>query len=60
VGKVRGRKVKSLGVYQEGDIFWMSLEEAKRAIQDKYEGMVDRYERKMSKTKENGVKKAAA
>jgi hypothetical protein len=35
----------------------MSLEEAKRAIADKYEFLVDRYERQSPKA--NGVKKAA-
>lgn len=56
MGASRGRKVKSIGEKAEGDeVFWMSLEEAKRAIADKYEFLVDRYER-LPKT--NGVKKA--
>jgi hypothetical protein len=47
VGRSRGRKVKNLS--QEGEVFWMSLEEAKRAISDKYEFLVDRYDRQKPK-----------
>ncbi|HSH31616.1 MAG TPA: hypothetical protein VK963_03030 [Candidatus Saccharimonadales bacterium] len=32
-----------------GDVFWMSLEEAKQAINDKYEFLVDRYETRKPK-----------
>lgn len=50
VAKSRGRKVKSLSNGREGsDVFWMSLEEAKQAINDKYEFLVDRYDRRKPK-----------
>jgi hypothetical protein len=44
----RGKKIKALGGGNTNDtVFWMSLEEAKRAISVKpeYESMVERYER---------------
>jgi hypothetical protein len=44
MGKSRGQKVKSTQKKEESDVFWMSLEEAKQAISDKYEFLVDRYE----------------
>ena len=47
MGQSRGRKVKNLS--QETEVFWMSLEEAKQAISDKYEFLVDRYERRKPK-----------
>jgi hypothetical protein len=47
VGRSRGQKVKNLG--QEGEVFWMSLEEAKKAIGEKYEFLVERYERQKPK-----------
>ncbi|MBW3538312.1 hypothetical protein KY386_02360 [Candidatus Parcubacteria bacterium] len=50
MAKSRGRKVKSLSNGREGsDVFWMSLEEAKQAINDKYEFLVDRYDRRKPK-----------
>ena len=57
MGRSRGHKVKSLNLKrEEGEVFWMSLEEAKAAISEKYEFLVDRYERRLPK--ETGVKKA--
>ena len=50
VSKSRGRKVKALGKSQQDtEVFWMSLEEAKRAIADKYEFLAERYERRYPK-----------
>jgi hypothetical protein len=52
MGQSRGHKVKALNQKkEEGDVFWMSLEEAKNAISDKYEFLVDRYERPRSHKK---------
>jgi hypothetical protein len=42
----------------DGEVFWMSLEEAKRAIADKYEFLAARYEPRR-RPKETGIKKAA-
>ncbi len=36
----------------EADVFWMSLEEAKQAISDKYEYLAERYERRKPKSKQ--------
>lgn len=50
VSKSRGRKIKSLGQKnQDTEVFWMSLEEAKKAIADKYEFLAERYERRYPK-----------
>lgn len=50
MGHARGRKVKALGISRgDQDIFWMSLEEAKKAIADKYDYLVDRLEKPKSK-----------
>lgn len=49
MGHSRGRKVKSQSQKTEGDIFWMSLEEAKEAISDKFDYLVERYEGRKSK-----------
>lgn len=51
MGQSRGEKVKALhGRNVEGEsVFWMSLEEAKLAIADKYEFLADRYDRRFSK-----------
>jgi hypothetical protein len=55
MGRSRIRKIKSTNTSQEGrdnqDIFYMSLEEAKRAISDKYEFLADRYEQQFPKHK---------
>jgi hypothetical protein len=56
VGRSRIRKIKSLNTQPveqaaENDVFYMSLEEAKAAIADKYEHLADRYERKYPKHK---------
>jgi hypothetical protein len=48
VGNAKGRKVKSLGQYND-EVFWMSLEDAKKAISDKYEFLAERYERRPKK-----------
>jgi hypothetical protein len=52
VSKSRGQKVKST-TRSDVDVFWMSLEEAKRAIADKYEFLAERYERRYPKDKLN-------
>lgn len=48
VGRSRIRKIKSTNMSQyqpeSNDIFFMSLEEAKAAISDKYEQLAERYE----------------
>jgi hypothetical protein len=49
MGQSRGSKVKRNQKREEGDVFWMSLEEAKEAISDKYEFLVERYEQPRSK-----------
>ena len=49
VSNSRGRKVKDLNQKGEADIFWMSLEEAKQVIGDKYDFLADRFERKTRK-----------
>ena len=50
VSRSRGNKVKSLDRNQrDTEVFWMSLEEAKRAIADKYEFLAERYERRYPK-----------
>lgn len=53
MGQSKGRKVKALGMNrgEETDIFWMSLEEAKRAIADKYEFLVEMHEKPKPKKK---------
>jgi hypothetical protein len=47
----RSNKVKTIrSAGGEADnVFWMSLDEAKRAISDKYEFLAERYERKQPK-----------
>ena len=55
----KGRKVKSLGIARdEQEIFWMSLEEAKRAIADKYDYLVDEEPRRQKF--QHGIKKATS
>jgi hypothetical protein len=54
VGKSRGQRIKrnQPNDYQfdQGEaVFWVSLEEAKRAIADKYEFLASRYERQERK-----------
>jgi hypothetical protein len=57
VGRSRIRKIKSRNIQPQdqqettGDVFYMSLEEAKAAIADKYEHLADRYEQKYPKHK---------
>jgi hypothetical protein len=53
VSQPKGKKVKALAPKQhdDPDVFWMSLEEAKQAIVDKYEFLAERYERKLSRGK---------
>ena len=52
MGQSRMNKVKTLNGMSgdmSSNVFWMSLEEAKRAIGDKYEFLADRYEQKRKK-----------
>ena len=55
MGRSRIRKIKSTNLNQDRrdgqDVFYMSLEEAKRAISDKYEFLADRYEQQFPKHK---------
>ena len=54
MGRSRIRKIKSasgLDSTESNDVFYMSLEEAKRAIADKYEFLAERYETKFPKHK---------
>ena len=54
MGRSRIRKIKAVNNQpQQGaqDIFYMSLEEAKAAIADKYEFLAERYEQKFPKHK---------
>ena len=55
MGKSRIRKIRSNSMeYQQdqaSDVFYMSLEEAKQAIADKYEFLAERYEQKFPKHK---------
>ncbi len=48
MGKSRSDKIRSIQRQDfDGDqVFWMSLDEAKKAIADKYEFLADRYDRK--------------
>ncbi len=45
VGKSRISKLRTQPASREADVFFMSLEEAKQAIADKYDFLQDRYER---------------
>ncbi|MFI5240767.1 MAG: hypothetical protein ACHQUB_03620 [Candidatus Saccharimonadia bacterium] len=45
----RGHKVKALNQKNDADIFWMSLEEAKNAITDKFDYLTEKYEQKRAK-----------
>jgi hypothetical protein len=49
VSHSRGSKVKSQNQRLEGDVFWMSLEDAKRALTSRYEFLEDRLERRSRK-----------
>lgn len=50
MSKSRGQKVKAVGADRaNADVFWLSLEEAKQAIADKYEVLAERYERRYPK-----------
>ncbi|HSX02349.1 MAG TPA: hypothetical protein VLI05_03475 [Candidatus Saccharimonadia bacterium] len=52
MGRSRIRKIKSLNTQNQtdtNDVFYMSLEEAKAAIADKYEFLAERYEQKFPK-----------
>ena len=50
MSKSRGRKIKTLGQNRsDTEVFWMSLDEAKRAIADRYEFLAERYERRYPK-----------
>jgi hypothetical protein len=47
MSNTRGRRIKELKAnpYDEPDVFYMSLEEAKEAIASKYEFLAERFER---------------
>lgn len=45
----RGRKLKALGQDRDNEVFYMSLEEAKNFIADKYEFLAERHERRQPK-----------
>lgn len=48
----RSRKIKATSAGRpDNEVFWMSLEEAKRAIADKYEFLAERYERRYPRDK---------
>lgn len=49
MSKSRGRKVKGLAKDNDTEVFWMSLDEAKQAIADRYEFLAERYERRYPK-----------
>ncbi len=54
MGRSRIRKIKSNTTQTQtevNDVFYMSLEEAKAAIADKYEFLAERYEQKYPKHK---------
>ncbi len=55
MGRSRTRKIKSTSQVQYqpevADVFYMSLEEAKQAIGDKYEQLAERYEYRFPKHK---------
>ncbi len=55
MGRSRIRKIKSqnMQVQQQDlyDVFYMSPDEAKRALEQKYEFLAERYERKFPKHK---------
>lgn len=54
MGRSRIRKIKSANTQAQSetnDVFYMSLEEAKAAIADKYEFLAERYETKFPKYK---------
>lgn len=46
VGHSRSRKIKTVPLREmEGDVFYMNLEEARAALQEKYEFLQERHER---------------
>jgi len=50
VSRSRGQKVKSVGDNRsDTEVFWLSLDEARQAIAEKYEFLADRYERRYPK-----------
>jgi hypothetical protein len=55
VGSSRIRKIKSQNIQIQDqalyDVFYMSPEEAKRALEQKYEFLAERFERKFPKHK---------
>ncbi len=55
MGASRGHKIKALGQSRhdsEENVFWMSLEEAKRVIAEQYDYLADRYDRRYPKHKQ--------
>lgn len=55
MGRSRIRKIKSVNVQSQTqdmyDVFYMSPDEAKRALEQRYEFLADRYEQKFPKHK---------
>lgn len=56
MGRSRIRKIKSLNVVEAQqqdlyDVFYMSPDEARRALEQKYEFLAERYEQKFPKHK---------
>lgn len=56
MGHSRSRKIKSINTQNQqqetnSEVFYMSLEEAKAAIADKYELLAERYEQRYPKHK---------
>ena len=50
MARLKRKNIKAVGEYNASDdIFWMDLNEAKRAIADKYEYYQDKYERRFPK-----------
>lgn len=50
MGQSKGKKVKQLGVQSgDRDVFWMSLEEAKQAIADKFAFLEENYDKSRRK-----------
>jgi hypothetical protein len=48
MSRSRGKRIKTMGAaqYHEDNVFYMSLEEAKELISNKYEFLQERYERR--------------
>lgn len=55
VGRSRSRKIKSVNIQEQQqdlyDVFYMSPDEARRALEQKYEFLAERFEQKFPKHK---------